>query len=247
MLIVAVHDVAPSTLGDVRWLLSRLDEAGVTTRVLKVIPAEDGAEPAVTADMERLVQQEAATGSEIVLHGWTHRAAGPYHGAFSDRLRARLFAPDAAEFLSIDRPEMRTRLDAGRGWLERLGLEPIGFCPPAWLAGPGLASAARDAGFRYIVTLRGLRILRPGAGRRGRLDLPATGYMGADATQEVLLRVGGTVLFRPLAALLHAPAARIYLHPQNASRSRACAQVLKEIGGLARQHRCATYADLIDA
>jgi len=247
VLIVAVHDVAPSTLGEVRWLLSRLDDAGVSRRVLKVIPAELGTDTSRTADLERLARAEAAAGSEIVLHGWTHRSAGRYGGAAIDRLRARLFAGNAAEFLSIGPPEMRARLDAGRLWLERLGLEPGGFCPPAWLAGPGLTAAVRAAGFRYVVTLRGLRILRPTPGRGARLDLPASGYMGAGPAQEVLLRVGAAVLFRPLASLLHAPAARIYLHPQNASRSRACARVLREIERLARDRACATYAQLIDA
>lgn len=246
MLIVAVHDVAPSTLSEVRWLLSRLDDAGVATRVLKVIPAEHRAAASDTADMERMIRDEATAGSEIVLHGWTHRAEGPYRGSLADRLRARLSAGGAAEILALEPLEMRRRLDAGRGWLERLDLAPGGFCPPAWLAVPGLAAAARAAGFRYVVTLRGLRDLRPGPGARTRIDLPATGYMGAGPTQEALLRVGGALLFRPLARLLRAPATRIYLHPQGASRSSDCARTLREIEHRARTERPGTYAELLD-
>ena len=246
MLIVAVHDVAPSTLPEARWLLSRLDDAGVATRVLKVIPAEDGADARGMADVERLVRDEAAAGSEIVLHGWTHRAEGPSRGAVADRVRARLFAGDTAEFLALEPLEMRGRLESGRAWLDRLGLAPGGFCPPGWLAVPGLAGAARAVGFRYLVTLRGLRDLRQDPGRRARIDLPATGYMGAGSEQEALMRVGAALLSRPLAWLLRAPATRIYLHPQGASHSRDCARTLHEIEHRARVERPGTYAQLLD-
>jgi predicted deacetylase len=241
VLIVAVHDVATPTLPEVRWLLARLDDAGVAVRVLKVIPA--GADAA----LDELARAEAAAGSEVVLHGWTHRADGAYRGSAGDRLRARLFAGGSAEFLSLPPGEMRVRLDAGCTWLERVGIPPRGFCPPAWLAGPGLPAAARAAGFRYLVTLRGLRDLAPPPGAPTRIDLPATGYMGAGAAQEALIRLGAAALFRPLAGLLHAPAIRIYLHPQGASASRACARVLRQVEQLARGHRSGTYAELLGA
>jgi len=247
VLIVAVHDVAPSTLDEVRWLLSRLDAAHVTRRVLKVIPAEEGADARRIAAVEDLVRAEAAAGSEIVVHGWTHRADGPYRGALSDRMRARLFAGDTAEFLSIGPDEMRARLEAGRAWLERLGLKPGGFCPPAWLAAPGLAREARATGFRYVITLRGLLRLQAATGLQRRLDLPATGYMGAGSLQETLLRLGGAVLFQPLAGMLASPARRVYLHPQGAAASSDCARVLDEIARLAQHHAPGTYADLVDA
>jgi predicted deacetylase len=245
VLIVAVHDVAPSTLPQVRWLLGRLDDAGVERRVIKAIPAEDrGGDQAA---FEELVRGEAARGSEVVLHGWRHQAGGPYRGSAGDRLRARLFAGDSAEFLALAPAEMRTRLEAGRAWLAGLGLEPRGFCPPAWLAAPGLGAAARAAGFRYLLTQRGLRDLAPSRAGATRVDLPATGYMGAGASQDGLVRLGGALLFRPLAALLQAPAVRIFLHPQGADASRDCARVLHQVERLAHAHRSGTYAELIGA
>lgn len=245
VLIVAVHDVAPSTLPQVSWLLARLDDAGVDRRVIKAIPAEPGrGDP---APFEELVRGEAARGGEVVVHGWTHRAAASYRGSALDRLRARLFATDSAEFLALTPAEMRSQLDAGRAWLDRLGLAPGGFCPPAWLAAPGLAAAARAVGFRYLLTLRGLRDLSAAPGTATRIDLPATGYMGAGPAQEALLRLGGALLFRPLAALLEAPAVRVYLHPRRASSSPDCARVLREIERLARTHRAGTYAELLGA
>ena len=118
-----------------------------------------------------------------------------------------------------------------------------GFCPPAWLATRSLPRLLREAGFRYLVALRGLRDLD-----RGRwLSLPPRGYLGAGATQEHLVGLGGAVLSRPLAALLRTPAHRFFLHPQGAAASPACAGVLTDIAGLARSHRSVTYAELLDA
>lgn len=243
MLIVAVHDVAASTLAQVEWLLGQLDAAGVQRRVLKVIPAEPGAPAGAGAALVALARREAALGSEIVLHGWTHRAAGRLRGSLRDRIRARALAGDAPEFLALDPAEMRTRLARGRAWADAAGVEVGGFCPPAWLAADGLPEAAREAGFRYIALLRGLRDLDRG----GWVLLPPRGYMGAGAGQERLVRAAGALLSRPLAALLRSPAERRFLHPQNAEGSRDCARQLREIALLARSHDAGTYRELLDA
>src|SRR5579875_1511025 len=121
-LVVSIHDVAPATLGDVRYLLDALDEMGARPRVLKVIPNADGhgdvrAYPALV----RLLADEVAAGSEVLLHGYTHRAAGPLRGPWPRRLRARLFAGTAAEFLTLDIAATRERLDAGRQMLRDCG------------------------------------------------------------------------------------------------------------------------------
>lgn len=242
MLIVAVHDVAPSTLPEVRWLLGRLDAAGVTRRVLKVIPSEPGASADGISELAELARAEAAAGSEIVLHGWTHRAGGQYRGALLDRARGRIFAGGAAEFLALTPAAMSERLAAGTAWLLAERLAAIGFCPPAWLSAPGLATVARVHGFRYLLTFRGLLDLD----RNRWHTLPPIGYLGAGPIQEAMLRAGGVLIFGPLRSLLKRPI-RVYLHPQRASRSRDCARVLREIQSLARHHAPATYAELLHA
>jgi predicted deacetylase len=241
VLTVAIHDVAPSTLGEVEWLLERLDALGISRRVLKVVPAEPGA-ATHDAPLLRLLDGEVAAGSELVLHGWSHRADGPPLGRPADRLRARAFGGGAAEFLSLSDDGVRDRVAAGREWLTRHDLTAQGFCPPGWLATPALPMVLRDAGFGYVVTLRGLRDLR-----RGRwLTLPPRGYMGAGPNQERMVALGGAVLSRPLGMLLRAPAHRFFLHPQGASSSAACAGALAGIASLARTHRPATYSELLD-
>jgi hypothetical protein len=237
VLIVSVHDVGAANVDEVRWLLGRLDEAGIRPRVLKVVPSPGG------DAVRELAASEWRAGSEIVLHGWTHRMDGRARGSAGDRLRAALFAAGSAEFLALDRAEMARRLAAGGGWLDEAGIPRGGFCPPAWLAVPGLRDALRGSGFSHLVTLRGVEDLLTGR----RMTLPPTGYMGAGGAQEGVVRIGAALVARPLGRLLDAPARRVFIHPERASSSRDCARVLREVERLARRHRPVTYRQLLDA
>jgi predicted deacetylase len=241
VLIVAIHDVAPAELSNVRWLLAQLDDLGVARRVLKVVAAAPDA-PA-SDEVVELLHAEQEAGSEIVLHGWTHRAAGHrLRGSTLDQLRGRLFAGGAAEFLSLPERGVAERVAVGADWLRHNRFPVGGFCPPAWLATEALKPALRANGFRYLVTLRGLLDLRSGR----RVILPPAGYMGAGAAQEAMVRLAAAVLSRPARAVLRSPAQRIFLHPQGAASSPDCARVLARIGVLARRHRSITYGELID-
>jgi predicted deacetylase len=245
-LIVSIHDVAPSTARDVAWLLARLGELGIDRRVLKVIPNEGG-ERRLDADLDLVaaLRAEQAAGGEIVLHGWTHQAASAVPSAGRrdgpsalDRLRARLFAGDAAEFVDLPATEAARRIEAGRDLLASLGLAVEGFCAPGWLAGRGSAAVLRAAGFRFLVSYGWLIDLARG----GRHLLPGFGSMGTDDVQELLVGAeGGFVL---LAAPL-LPVIRVFLHPHGAPTSRACARTLRAIGRLRSTRTVSTFGDLL--
>lgn len=232
---MAVHDVGAATIAEARWLLDRLTDAGIRARVLKVVPAHAG------DALRTLVADEAQRGSEVVLHGWTHRREGSARGGLLDRARSRLFAGGTDEFAALAPAEMTERLEFGGAWLDALGVDRGGFCPPAWLAAPGLRTALRRAGFAYLVTLRGLDDLSSGR----RVTLPPTGYMGAGPLQEALVGIGSAIVTRPLATALHAPARRVFLHPQGARGSRRCARTLAELERLARRLTPATYRSIL--
>jgi hypothetical protein len=238
-LTVSIHDVAPSLLPEVRYLLDALDAIGVRRRVLKVIPNEDGtsdirADPALV----RLLAGEAAAGSEIVLHGYTHHVAGPVHGFGPTQLRARLFAGPAAEFLTLDSAQMMERLMAGRQILRNIGLEPRGFCAPGWLAPPQLPHLLRRCGFRYAISMTTLIDVTTGQRRW----TPWMGYMGAGPVQERLIRLGGQ-LFAPLVSSL--PMLKVFFHPQGAMQSADCARLLRLLARLVRTRRLVTYDRLL--
>jgi predicted deacetylase len=239
--VVSVHDIAPSTLAEVRWLLAALDRIGIGTRVLKVVPAEDGTRDLRTLpEFGPLLRDEVSRGSEVVLHGFSHRTAGPLRGALWDRARARLFGPDAAEFLSIDEETMRRRISEGTEILGDLGLEPRGFCAPGWLASPQLTEVLGTLGFRYDLRFGSVRDLE-----RGRcLRIPGFGYMGAGPRQERLVGIEARLV---RAAWSRAAFLRVFLHPQGAPQSRACHDVLEILTALARRRRPATYLQVLNA
>lgn len=238
-LVVAIHDVAPPWAEEVRYLLDVLDRIGVTRRVLKVIPDQDGShdirdDPAFM----RLLAEEAAAGSEIVLHGYTHRVAGPLRGSRQARLRARLFAGDAAEFLTLDDAQMVERLTAGRRILYSGGLDPRGFCAPCWLAPAQLPRLLRRCGFRYCINMATIVDVTTG----DRLWTPWIGYMGAGAGQERLVSMGGQV-FASIAPAV--PIVKVFFHPQGARDSAACARIVRVLARLACTRRLETYGSLV--
>jgi predicted deacetylase len=242
MLVVAIHDVAPVSVDEVRWLLARLDGMGVRTRVLKAIPAPDGVELDPASAVAELLRAEQAAGSEIVAHGYTHHTAGPLRGSLLDTTRARLFARDDAEFLSVDRGEAARRLVRARQTLERAGLRIAGFCAPGWLAPAELDELAAQAGYAYVIGLVRLADLA----RRRTRTVPAFGYMGADRAQERLVGIGGDT-----AVSLHrwlrdqVPHLRAFLHPRGASTSADAARTLARIARIAEHERLGTYSDLL--
>jgi predicted deacetylase len=243
LIVVSVHDVAPTTLDDVRWLTARLDALGVRRRVLMAIPAPDGAELDPDSPTAELLRDEQALGNEVVLHGYTHRTVGAFRGSAWDAFRARTFAPRDAEFLSVDAGEARRRLDRGRAVLERAGLAVRGFCPPGWFASPGLDAQLAAAGFTHAIGLIRLADLH----RRRHRTVPSFGYMGADAFQERLVGVGGdTSLALHRWAPGPVPHLRAFLHPQGAQTADACLRTLERIEALAAGEPAGTYAELLD-
>lgn len=243
-LVVAVHDIAPSTLPEVRWLLGRLDELGVVPRVLKVVPRASAAEDIRRhPDLVALLAAEVNRGSELVLHGLSHRLpSGATLGGWPlDRLRARLFAPEAAEFLGLDDRAAEAAVAFGKEILEAAGFEAEGFCAPGWLARPGLVDVLRRFGFRYACWFASVEDLASGH----RLRVPAWGYMGTGGVAEGLVGLEGRLVRSVWQRLAGGPI-RVFLHPQGAPRSRACAATLRAIGRLLRTHRPSTYLDLLD-
>ncbi len=237
-IVVAVHDVCPARASEIAWLLERLDALGARPRVLKVIPASpDGALLDHPAFVD-LLRAEAAAGSEIIQHGYTHRALGSLRGPLLTRARGWLFARHDAELLSLDQDTLGERIAAGRRVLRAAGLEVQGFCAPGWLSPPGLPNVLRQLGFRYFVGMSAL--IRLDSDRRR--WLPWFGYVGADPFQERLVGLGGRLF---LAVGARAPAVKVFLHPRQAPTSGACRASLDRLARLLRGRQPTTYADLL--
>ncbi len=205
-----MHDVAPPHQEGVRALLRALDTLGARPRVLKVVPNLDGRWPLrQDSELVQLLRAEVAAGSEVVLHGYTHRTAGPLPGSLPVRLRAVLFAPHDAEFLTLSPEEAEGRLRAGLEELRTVGLQAEGFCAPGWLAPAWLGPLLQGLGFRYHLTMGCVHDLTTGR----RLLAPWFGSVGTGGLHEFLVHVGGTL--GAGAARTPYSLVKAFFHPQN--------------------------------
>lgn len=94
------------------------------------------------------VRARATEGAEIFLHGERHDEIG-LPRAWRDEFRAFGRTNREGEFLTLDYTAARDRIDRGLERLRTLGLEPVGFVPPAWLAQPATHAAVNDAGLSF--------------------------------------------------------------------------------------------------
>lgn len=246
-LIVSIHDVAPPFASGVRQLLEELDRRSIRPRVLKVVPNHGGRSPlAEDPDLCELLRSEAAAGSEIVAHGWTHHTRGPMRGSLSARLRGAWFAPEAAEFLSLPKAEAReSARRARREIADVLGVEPQGFCAPAWLINKAGRSAVEAAGYRYLLEQTVIRDLRTGE----TVATPWQGFMGVGPFHEWLVQVGNGAIAVQAAitrgGLSRCPVVKLFLHPQRLQDNAALQRVLDRLEALAVGREIVTAAQLL--
>lgn len=244
--VVALHDVAPPFEDAIRAQLDLLAEIGIRRVTLLVTPDWHSAAPLRDAPgLVDLLQAHVAAGSQLALHGYAHQPddARPFEGTRLDRLRARLFAANAAEFLTLDPQEAEDALRAGLDEFEQAGLpRPAMFCAPGWLHNAAAEAALTRAGLRYLIGMFDARDLWSG----WRIQTPAVGYMGAGPKQELGVRILNLLV--RLAKLRSAEVACVYLHPQGqptGARVRSQIAYLSKL--LARGWQPATYADIFDA
>ncbi|MDE3192928.1 MAG: DUF2334 domain-containing protein [Chloroflexota bacterium] len=229
--VVSVYDVSSSTLEDSRWIIERLDRLGARPLVVHVIPSPP------SAALADLVRAERQRGSQIALHGVTHRAEGAARGPVLVRARAALFAGGGAEMLTVDPSRLADHLRRGRALLAELGADSDAFCAPGWLSPPGVAAALRAAGLRYQV---GMWTVTDVVAERVVWTMPL-GYMGVGGVHEgIVTAISGFTL----AVRRHVPVVAAFLHPQGASSSRAAARTLDAIRRLLTERRPATYAEV---
>lgn len=232
-LVVSIHDVAPETFAEVRFLAGALDALHARPRVYKVIPEYLPSAPELIA----FLRAEQDEGSEIVLHGYSHRRVGAWRGPWRRRLRARLFAPEDAEFLSLSPDQVESRLLKGRSILDQAGLVASGFCAPGWIESPDVRATLRRAGFRFDVAMTHVVDLKSDR----KLWTDWVGDMGTGGVQDSLV---GVANFANRTVMPRFSAARVFLHPQRA-HARASRQMLDWLAGLVAARTLVTFSQLL--
>lgn len=176
-LLVSIHDVTPAWEGAVRALWALCVAAGVRPALL-VVPQWHGGwaledHPAFV----RWVAGRAAEGVELFLHGERHDETGLPRG-WRDSVRALGRTAREGEFLTLDLAAATRRIARGAARLRALGLQPIGFVPPAWLAREDTFQAVEREGLLLSEDVRQVRVHGPAARR---IPAPVVRWSGRGA------------------------------------------------------------------
>lgn len=144
-LLISIHDVAPPFEREVRWLWDVCRSLD-TIPALLVVPDWHGKAPLIDArSLVRWAADAECGGASVLLHGLRHDEAGMKRRILQT-VRAAGRTAREGEFRTLDYAAAHRRIREGLTALRESGLHPIGFVPPAWLAGPATRRAVRDAG-----------------------------------------------------------------------------------------------------
>lgn len=220
--VIAIHDVAPSTMDEVRELrrLARAVRPGPVA--LLIVPCLHGDERWPSADAAWL-RAAIAHGDEPVLHGLTHAGRQP---------------GDERELRGLCSADASHRLQRGLEALAELGVRPAGVIPPCYAQPREPAAAVRAAGLAWWADRRGIRST---TGRH--VSAPAIG-LGASTTPRRLLTPPAARV--AAAALAGERRIRIDLHPADLRhrRLRGAAEYLLQWAAGRRGH-ATRHAELL--
>lgn len=237
-LVVSLHDVHAESWRDYAPFVEELAAAGVERTSLLVVPRWQGRPLADDPELVEWLRGLAATGHEMVLHGYRH-AAGEIRGGLLPNLVGRVYTAREGEFYQLGYGEAVELLRRGRGELVDLGLAPTGFVAPAWLLSGLARRALADLGFAYTTYLHAVEPLPGGE----RLYAPSVALSLRSAWRK-----GVSLVYAPLWHLANGRSARLRLavHPGDV-RDRAGRALLHRLvaSSLRRGRRPLTYAELI--
>jgi predicted deacetylase len=238
LLLASIHDVSPRFEGEVDRLMDLLAPHVGKRLAMLVVPNHWGDAPIVpgSAFAARL-RSWAEQGTEMFLHGFTHRDDARYSGA-GDLMRARFMTAGEGEFLGLSRSESQARIARGQELLENVIGRPIdGFVAPAWLYGHG----AREALSHSAIPLAEdhMRVWSPASGAE-----LAWGPVITWASRTRLRLLSSLVA---AAALRHSPldVLRIGVHPPDVRHPALVRSIGRTFTVARRNRRPARYADLL--
>ena len=210
--LVSIHDVTPAHAAAVHELWKLCQQFDVAP-ALFVVPDWHGAWPLEShLEFVQWVQSCAANGAEIFLHGERHDEVG-LPRTMSDSVRAFGKTAREGEFLTLYKSAASERIGRGLVRLRALGLQPIGFVPPAWLAREETFEAVFESGLRVSEDELGIRVHdAAGPERKVRLAAPAVRWSGRTAIRAHASAIVAAWRWKTQRSL---PLVRLALHPQD--------------------------------
>lgn len=235
--LLSIHDVTPAWEGAIRTLWSLCARAGIRPALL-VVPEWHGGwaleeHPRFVAWLHERVEE----GADTLLHGERHDEEGSPR-AWPDSFRAFGRTAREGEFLTLDHPAASERISRGTARLRALGLHPVGFVPPAWLARAGTHHAVREQG---LLVSEDARWVMVHGERPYRIPAPVVRWSGRGA-----LRAWSSVAV----AAWHdrrqrrRPLVRMALHPQDLSHPATRRSLERTLARWSSTRRAVSYASL---
>jgi Predicted deacetylase len=234
--LVSIHDVTPALVDGVVRLWGLCQRRQVRPALL-VVPDWHGEWPLEAhPDFVTWLRARAAEGAEIVLHGERHDEVG-LPRRLGDGLRAWGRTAREGEFLTLDEPAARERIARGRARLRSLGLEPVGFVPPAWLARDAAHRAAGGMGLGFSEDDRAIRLFPSGR----RIPSPVVRW-----SARTTARAWGSVAVARARWTLQGAARhpRIALHPQDLGHPATAAAIGPTLDRWLARHPPISYTAL---
>lgn len=222
-LVIALHDVAPSTLeATARWRsIVAADTDGPVS--LLVVPRYRGRESWRAGPGAGWLRERGRAGDEAVLHGYSHLSR-----------RGR----DGRELEGREPRSIAILIEDGAREMRDVGVDAEGFISPSYVHPSATDASCRSAGLRWWATRTALR---DGAGSR---HVPSVGLGASTLTRRALSPAAALLAARVLAP---APAVRLDLHPADLEHERlerAGRDLLRRL--LDQGRRPMTHSQLLD-
>ena len=236
-LLIAVHDVTPAHRDRVMRVLALLDRLGVRCPALFVVPDWHGEWPlAGHPEFAAELRHRQERGAEVFLHGYRHDEAG-HQRSLGDRLRVFGRTAGSAEFMMLDAAESARRMDRGLTEFRALGLDPVGFVPPAWLFGRDTRRQMKERGLTLTESFAWVECLEGGS----RVFAPALSWSTARPWRSRL-----TAQVADARAVLERPRSlvRVAIHPPDVDTPPVCDSLERALEGLLRARTLSCYGEL---
>ncbi len=236
-LLVSIHDVTPAMATSIGVLWTLCKRFGVTPALL-VVPDWHGRWPLEHHPLfVSWLRERVDEGAEILLHGERHDEFG-LPRSWADSLRAVGRTAREGEFLTLDHDGASERIARGVHRLQSLGVPPIGFVPPAWLARESTFEVVAAQGLLVSEDVRQVRI--HGTGPR-RLMAPVLRW---SARSPLRARTSTAVAaWRDRRHRRH-PLLRIALHPQDLGSTTTTSSLTEILERWSLARRLVSYGSL---
>jgi predicted deacetylase len=158
------------------------------------------------AECAAWLRAQAASGHELVMHGYFHQRARRAGESVSAKWTTRIYTADEGEFYDLDRATAKELVTKAHEDFRELVVEPTGFIAPAWLLSAEAEAALRELGCEYTTRLGSVVDLQTSRVWQSQSLV----WSVRSAWRRQVSRAWNALLFRRLAAN---PLLRISIHP----------------------------------